>query len=548
MKTALLCVALSLFALPSAAGETARGVVFNDLNANGARDDGEPGLGGVRVSNGVQVVLTDPDGSYELPVDDDTIVFVAKPRGWQTRYDDKNLPRFYYIHKPAGSPDDSFKYAGVDPTGPLPESIDFPLVSAPEPDDFTAILIGDPQPYTREEVRYFANDIVAELIDTGAAFGMSMGDIVGDDLALFEHMNNVQAAVGVPWYNVYGNHDMNFHSPDDEHADETFERVYGPTDYAFQYGSVHFLPLDNVIYRGAVRDGADNVTSGGYTGGLLPHQLEFVRNYAATVPKTERIVVCTHIPLANPNEVEQGTPELAELMQILAEYPHTVSFSAHTHYQRSDSIDTKGRVAKASHTHDHVHDDHGDHEHDHDHGPLHLHHNIVTGSGSWYRGPFDESGMPMTPMRDGVPNGYVIAKFSGNEYSVRYKAARMPADYQLAIYTAEVIPAADTAAEVLANVFNGDEQSKVRMRVRGKGDWVKMQQTEQLWPPYVAARERDVAYEDRPYRDLPEPQTTPHIWKARLPAGLAAGVHVLEVETTDRFGQTDRDFRLIEVE
>ena len=56
-------------------------------------------------------------GTYELPVTDDTIIFVAKPRGWQTRIDEKNMPRFYYIHKPEGSPDDDYKFPGVEPTG-----------------------------------------------------------------------------------------------------------------------------------------------------------------------------------------------------------------------------------------------------------------------------------------------------------------------------------------------------------------------------------------------------------------------------------------------
>ena len=73
-------------------------------------------------------------------------------------------------------------------------------------------------------------------------------------------------------------------------------------------------------------------------------------------------------------------------------------------------------------------------------------------------------------MRDGVPNGYIVATFSGSDYSIRYKAARMPAEYQMAIHTEEVIPAGDSAsAVVLANIFNGSEESTARMRVRGHG-------------------------------------------------------------------------------
>ena len=41
-------------------------LVLEDLNGDGRRDDGEPGLPGVRVSNGRDVVETDSKGGYEL--------------------------------------------------------------------------------------------------------------------------------------------------------------------------------------------------------------------------------------------------------------------------------------------------------------------------------------------------------------------------------------------------------------------------------------------------------------------------------------------------
>ena len=44
----------------------AKGVVYNDFNANGIRDSGEEGVADVRVSNGDDIVLTNKDGKYEL--------------------------------------------------------------------------------------------------------------------------------------------------------------------------------------------------------------------------------------------------------------------------------------------------------------------------------------------------------------------------------------------------------------------------------------------------------------------------------------------------
>lgn len=539
-------VIVSLVASNKAHAELARGMVYHDQNGNGTHESSEPGIPFVRVSNGLDVVSTDSAGKYELSVDDDTIVFVIKPRNWQTVLDEKRLPRFFYNHKPAGSPDDNFEFAGVEPTGPLPKSIDFALTPTNEPEEFSVVVMGDPQPYSRQEVRYYANDVIAELVDAQAAFGISLGDIVGDKLSLFEQVNAVQSKVGVPWYNVHGNHDINFRSPNDQYADETFERVYGPANFAFQWASVHFIVLDNVQWKGFATDEDGKVNKDNYTGAINEGQLQLVANYVAGVSTDELIVVCTHIPLINSTSTVHGTPELLRLLEILAKHPHQMSFSAHTHYNRHNFVGGKDSLNIGRRHTEHHHPDHQGH---HDHFQLHHHHNTVTGSGSWFRGPKDEQGFPMTPMRDGVPNGYVIATFSGNKYKLRYKAARMPADFQMSIYAPETTAASKVGqTEVVANVFNGNEKSEVRMRVRGVGDWITMTRTEREDPTYRATYERDQANTDRPHTALPKPLPTPHIWVATLPAGLAPGVHVLEVESKDMFGQIDRGVRLIEVD
>jgi hypothetical protein len=44
-----------------------KGIVFQDLNKNGRLDPGEPGVAGVSVSNGKEVVRTRESGRWELP-------------------------------------------------------------------------------------------------------------------------------------------------------------------------------------------------------------------------------------------------------------------------------------------------------------------------------------------------------------------------------------------------------------------------------------------------------------------------------------------------
>ena len=74
---------------------------------------------------------------------------------------------------------------------------------------------------------YIGHDVVEELIGTQAKFGVTLGDIVFDDLGMFEPLNATIALVGIPWFNVIGNHDMNMDASNDEDADETFTRIYG---------------------------------------------------------------------------------------------------------------------------------------------------------------------------------------------------------------------------------------------------------------------------------------------------------------------------------
>lgn len=96
MLTALLVLAFTPGAQEAADSvQTATGYVFVDANKNGSRDPNERGLAGVRVSNGSDITRTDAKGQYRLPADDDTILFVIKPRGYRSPLSEDMLPRFY---------------------------------------------------------------------------------------------------------------------------------------------------------------------------------------------------------------------------------------------------------------------------------------------------------------------------------------------------------------------------------------------------------------------------------------------------------------------
>jgi len=226
MKKILLFILISLNMAQVCGQEfqTVTGIVFHDLNNNSLFDAGEPGIGDVAVSNGTAVELTDEEGRYKIELKDDAIIFVIKPGNFNYPVNENNLPQFYYNHKPGGSP--GLKYTGVYPTGDMPKKIDFPLLAGSDSDAFSMIVFSDPQAYNETQVDYYDHSIVEELIAVqGPEFGITLGDIVGDRLDLFEPTNRATARIGLPWFHVLGNHDMNFDATIQEHADETFERV-----------------------------------------------------------------------------------------------------------------------------------------------------------------------------------------------------------------------------------------------------------------------------------------------------------------------------------
>lgn len=494
------------------AQEKVSGFVYEDSNKNGKKENKEQGISGVSVSNGIQVVQTDENGKYELPLSDDNQIFVIKPAGYALSLNEFNLPEYYVTYKPKGSPDSDFEYKAVKPTGKLSKSVDFGLTVQNESKDFSAFIFGDPQPYSLEELEYFRKAIVTEAANNqnGELFGISLGDLVGDNLSHHRPYKEVMKAMNLPWYNVIGNHDMNYEAREDLYSDETFELNFGPANYAFNYGETHFLVLDDILYPDP-RDGM------GYWGGFRPDQIEFVKNNLKFVDKNKLIVVAFHIPLFVGDEEHFEPESRQQLFDLLKDYPNVLLLSAHMHMQSNQFYTEK-------------------------HGwngikPLHEY-NVGTTSGDWYSGEFNEKGVPVSTMRDGTPVGYAYLKIKGNQYELDYKVAGKPSDYKMEIYAPKVI--ADkgwNTALVFANVFMGTENDKVEIRV-DKGEWKPMNKVEAEDPSFYAAVQKwDLSETLLKGRRPSNPVESSHIWSARIPNDLGTGNHTIEINVTDMFGR-----------
>jgi hypothetical protein len=524
---------------------TISGVVFEDRSGTGRRQVGDRGIPGVLVSNGREVVRTDGGGHYTLPIDEEAIVFVIKPGGYAVPTNEDRLPQFYYIHQPKGSPAElDLRFRGIDPTGPLPDSIDFPLRKIDEPTTFDVLLFADPQPESDVELSFVRDDVINSVIGTQAAFGITMGDIMFDDLSLYGRHNNLFAQIGIPWYNVAGNHDLNFEAPDSKYSRETFKRTFGPTYYAFEYGNALFLMLDNVEYLGADANKANK--NGKYRGRIGEQQLTFVSNVLSATPTDRLVVIGLHIPLGtyvDPKDPVQNTADRPELLKLLSDRPHAVSFSGHTHTTEHHYFGAEDGYA----------------------GALPHHHHVLTAvSGSWWSGPFDHRGIAVADSRDGSPNGFHVLSIAGDRYTTRFIPAKEPNGRQMRIMIESGFHGADKeiyrdfrvgallgspithdaafSAHVIVNFFDGGPRTTVEYQI-GKRDPIKMQRDERL-DPFV---QEEFARNEATKKPWVKAVSSSHIWTARLPPDLEVGTHCLCVRVMDEYGHEHRDHLVIEV-
>lgn len=521
MKKFILLFAGLLFSYTLKAQSTVVGYVFEDANKNGKKERREKGIANVAVSNNREVVITDKKGRYELPIGEDNIIFVIKPSGYKPAVNENNQPQFYYIHKPQGSP--SLKFKGVEATGKLPKSVDFALLPSEEKERFTALIFGDPQPYTKEEVDFFARGVVAEVEGIeNVHFGLSLGDLVGDDLSLFSPYIQTLKKVGVPWYNLLGNHDLNYDAETDALSDETFEAHFGPANYAFNYGKVHFIILDDVLYP--------NPKGGrGYWGGFREDQLNFIENDLKHVPKDHLVVLAFHIPLSEPEGRDTFRDEDRQrLFNLLQDFPNTLSLSAHTHIQKQDFFTQEDGWKQEK---------------------PHHHYNVGTTSGDWYSGKLNEEGVPFSTMRDGTPKGYAFISFHGNKYVIDYKAAGFSDDYRMDIFAPKVVQhKKGTSAGIYANFFLGSEQDTLMYRI-DNGEWKRMHYYQDYDPTFLhKLHEWDFAEDLIPGRRPSNPTASKHLWRAGIPTNLEPGEHTIEVKATDMFGRTFTQLKSYRIE
>lgn len=505
---------LALVALSAPAHACSGGTVFEDRNGDGVRQSDEAPLAGIGVSDGTGIASSDARGMFAgLRAGTGHAVFVIRPAGYRPTAPAAGVPAFW---RPAADGDGR---------------CDFGLQREHRaPGDLRVLVFSDPQVADLHQVGYFERGVVAAARAGGRAdLGLTLGDLVDDETALYPALDRVIATLGVPWLHVPGNHDVDAGARDDATSLTAYHHAYGPDTYAWEEREAVFVLLDNVIAMPGSRPA--------YVGGLRESQFAFLQRFLAEVDPARRVVVAAHIPwfdTAAPGRAPTvRAADRERLFALLQRFPKVLLLSGHRHSQRQFFHDAATGWHGAT--------------------PLHEY-NVGAASGAYWSGAKYADGVPDATMADGTPNGFatlVVAADGG--VRLAWHPARLRRDDPastsiMGLHAPKVLrQGAYPAWGVYANVYMGHDGTRVDYRIDG-GEWKPMARVEAPDPRLLVENARDDLSDTLRGRDRsPEAEPSPHQWRGTLDTRLPVGVHRVEVRVFDDEGHVHMahlDYRL----
>ncbi|MBQ7631642.1 MAG: calcineurin-like phosphoesterase C-terminal domain-containing protein, partial [Paludibacteraceae bacterium] len=390
------------------------------ITGNVLTDNGSP-IAGVAVSDGVTIVQTDASGAYELPYRDNAeFVFVSVPSGYDIPLDDTGSPLMYKRVTAAGTYNFTLH----------------PQADGGKADSTHVMLVfGDPQVLNGYDDHRFRYETVEDVLafkktyPEGTKFyGLCVGDIVWDWYNANSMMKGYFEAMGFPSFMTIGNHDHNCQAAgqetealQDSIADDKFTATWGPTYYSFNIGPIHYVVLDNVLYKGHNGDKS-------YGCGLTAEQQSWLQQDLALVPNGTPIVVSFHIPTRSMTGVltnlQSWTNKGAVLQHLISGHTHTNIVTEHS-----------SRL---------------------------IEHTVGAAEGAFWCSEW---------CSDGSPNGYMVYETGGKKGYTNwfYKATGYAKDYQIRSFPVNSIDAGNGKTNcVLANVWGYDSKGTVSIYENGE--------------------------------------------------------------------------------
>lgn len=363
------------------------------------------GIEGVAVSDGYTITTTDKNGVYQFVGNPLTrVVYYTTPAEYEINLDEQTrLPLFYRHCK--FNPDTLNRN-------------DFTLTPMDRvEDELTLIVISDPQCKNDRHVKRFRTESIPDMqrtINAGVESGkyknvyaLVLGDLVYDYLDQWDNMKDVMSNVKIndgqgylPFFNSIGNHDHYEDCVDDYAGCQNYVDRFGPTDYSFDRGNVHFVTMDNVFYK----------KHNTYDSGFTDAQVEWLKADFDLVKDKENkmLVFYAHVPFRGGAEKGGGNvnydKHYDDVLKLFTQFKEVHVMIGHTHHP--ENYMHHNYITKSGH-------------------PVYEH---VLGavSGAWWH---------TNTCTDGTPNGYAI--FTVNDNSVDnfvYKPVDLDESYQMRVY------------------------------------------------------------------------------------------------------------------
>lgn len=429
----------------------AAGRVFVDKNGNGLRDRGEKNLRGVIVSDGEKVAVSGADGSYSFVTANPARVFAVAPEGYLIR--SRGLQN-RLVNGGTGR--------------------DIPLYRTSRRRSCRFAAVGDIQADSLGQLKWAEKSVIAELkARHDLDFFIHGGDLVNDKMNLLPAALSLLDSVGIPCWNVIGNHDL-------DPVRKGKYRSRTPTSWLSEAGSDlggfiragHcFLLLDDVM----MGDG-DSLDSG---------QIAMVRKIEGMLPRKFSLVICLHEPLSL-------VSNRYELLKAFGGR-RTLVISAHMHYAY--------RKEWAPEIHEVC---------------------IGASCGQWWTGQRGADSVPLAIMNCGTPRGYYVFDMDRKGEAYFYKPVGRDEALSVWVKTADVeapelkgLPDGTLAV----NVYGGGEATKVEASLDGR-TWIPLSKTSMMDPTVSKIRllQSRGGYPEPPARRQPLLRAnSPHIWSAFIP-------------------------------
>lgn len=369
------------------------------------------GLKDVVVSDGVEVVLTNSDGVYQIKSEKRYgYVFISIPSGYEVPSKGV-LPQFYaYLSDKASQP----------------ERKDFSLVKAGDQTKYKMFFFGDMHLANRTndkaQFRVFTNDLNNYMQNHSGEklYGMTLGDMTWDlywydrHYSFAEYLEEINSDVkGLQIFHTMGNHDNDYMiaKPDaDFRAASEYVKYIGPTFYSFNIGKIHYVVVDDIDCSDY-----DGTTSRDYVTRLTSEQMDWLEKDLKYVGKSTPLIITTHAQIFYPSGVNTFkidhniNGDSNRLFSIVKDY--TVHFvTGHTHliFNANPKETSVFGLTDC------------------------YEHNAGSICGSWWWSGNLTPGVYVG--QDGSPAGYSIWDINGTDINWKFKATAWDEDYQFRTY------------------------------------------------------------------------------------------------------------------